>query len=458
MDKVAHTEASAREPAEESEKRRVPQAPRSLEETGISREFLLELTLRIARSTTQFTTEWLTERICLPNRLVHDLVESHRAENTLAVVGQSGNFGLVLEITQRGRESSNESMKTTGYAGPAPVPLNAYVESIEQQVARLPKVASKRVVEAVRELVLPDESVQIAGLASFSARSLFLHGPPGNGKTTLGELLHRAFEGELWIPHCIGIGNSVIRIFDPECHESTGTPGNGTPRSASEKKRTHDIDRRWTPIRRPFIVAGGELTIEALDLSYHDGLGYYEAPLHLKANAGTFLIDDFGHQRVDHQELLNRWIHPLESGVDFMTLKTGQKFPVPFRPMLIISTNLDPDKVMDPAFLRRMGYKIHMGNPTAEQFEEIFRRYAKLEEITVPQGLISSLLGRYAAENRPLRGCEARDLIERAKDICNYREHPVQLTEDIMSLAWRGYFGGGASLSMPKERRDTAGF
>ncbi|HXV61518.1 MAG TPA: ATP-binding protein [Vicinamibacteria bacterium] len=430
MTSLTLAQKSDLEPQSEANELALPKAPVSPEDTGISREFLLELTLRIAQTTKQFTTEWLAERICLPSRVVLNLVDELRTERTLAVLGQSGNFGLQLGITERGRAVALESMKTTSYVGPAPVTLKAYSDLMEAQLARLPKVTPERVSEAISELVLPEETVQIAGLASFSSRSLFLHGPPGNGKTSLGQMLHAAVDGDLWIPHCIGIGNSIIRVFDPECHRPT-----------TWETRAREVDRRWMRIRRPFIIAGGELTIESLDLAYHEGLGYYEGPLHLKANGGTFLIDDFGHQRVDHSELLNRWIHPLESRVDYLTLKTGQKFPVPFRPMLIISTNLDPDKVMDPAFLRRMGYRIFMNNPTPTQYREIFERYAQREGITVPEGLLDTLLQHYQADDRPHRSCEARDLIERAKDICRYRSESVRLTDDIMDLAWRGYFG-----------------
>jgi predicted ATPase with chaperone activity len=328
-------------------------------------------------------------------------------------------------------------MKSTGYIGPAPVSLEAYTEMLHLQLAQLPKASPAQVAEAIEELVLPEHVVEIAGLARSSGRSLFLYGPPGNGKTSLGHLVHDAVEGDLWIPHSIGIGSSIIKFYDPQCHELSDTD--------LKSDQARRIDRRWVCVRRPFVVVGGELTIEALDLMYQPSLRYYEAPLHMKANGGTFLIDDFGCQRAQPQELLNRWVLPLERHVDFLTLGTGQKVPIPFRQMLILSTNLDPDKVMDAAFLRRMGYRLHLGYASPEQYTQIFKRYAGKHNVAVPGGLIELLLERYQTENRPLRSCEPRDLIERARDICGYRNQPFQLNEEILHTAWQGYFGTGES-------------
>jgi hypothetical protein len=185
------------------------------------------------------------------------------------------------------------------------------------------------------------------------------------------------------------------------------------------------------------------MTLDSFDLIYSPSLRYYEAPLHVKANGGTFLIDDFGRQRVDPHELLNRWIIPLENRIDYLTLHTGMKIQVPFLQLLIIATNLDPERVTDPAFLRRIGYRLFLAPPSPERYHEIFRRYAERHGITVPPGLVARLLERYATEGRELRGCEPRDLIERARDICRFTGRPLELDDDVMALAWAGYFGPG---------------
>lgn len=412
-----------------------PRAPKDLNDTGFSLPALLDLTLRIIYSVRDFTIEWLAKEMCLPTRLVSELIEQLRVDKAVEVLGQSGTVSYRMTVTDHGRNRAADAMKVSGYIGPAPVTLEAYTEMLDLQLARLPKVTPERTAEAIEELVLPASAVEIVGLARSSGRSLFLWGPAGNGKTSLGHLVHNAVEGNLWIPYSIGVGGSIIKFYDPQCHEIADTD----PKLDSVRQ----IDARWVRVKRPFIVVGGELTIEALDLSYQSVLRYYEAPLHVKANGGTFLIDDFGCQRAKPQELLNRWVLPLERELDFLTLETGQKFPVPFRQMLILSTNLDPEKVMDAAFLRRMGYRLYLGYASREQYLQIFRRYAENLNVAVPDGLIDRLLERYQSENRPLRSCEPRDLIERARDICAYRSQPLQLNDEILETAWHGYFGRG---------------
>ena len=410
-----------------------PASPKSLSETSIDAHILADLVLKVAFTMPQFTTETAVGQLCLPMALVSELLEGLRTDKLLEVLGESGPLGYRFAITDRGRERARRLMEISGYVGPAPVSLGAYSAFLEWQFGQLPDVTHKRAADAISDLVLTDDAVRIAGLAVASGRSLFLHGPPGNGKTSVGQLLHNAIEGFLWVPYCIGIENSSIRIFDPQCHERE-------PLELSPEDN-RQIDQRWVRVRRPFIVVGGELRLEDLDLGYSPDLRFYEAPMHLKANGGTFLIDDFSYQRVEPWQLLSRWVFPLEQHVDHLTLQTGQKIEVPFRQMLIVSTNLDPKKVMDPSFLRRMGYRLYLGSPSPERYAQIFERYAARYYDSVPSGLVKWLLDRYVAEGRSLNCCEPRELIERARDICQFENRPPDLNQETLDIAWKGYFG-----------------
>ena len=241
---------------------------------------------------------------------------------------------------------------------------------------------------AIEHLVLSDAAVEIAGLAGSSGRSLFLYGPPGNGKTTLAHLLHNALKGHIWVPHCIGVGSDVIVVFDPEIHRRR--------RQRAAEGHGRRVDRRWVCTQRPFVVAAGELTLDALELAYSPGR-YYDAPMHVKANGGTFVIDDLGRQRVEPYQLLNRWLFPLENRADYLTLQSGRKVRVPFRQMLVFSTNLDLEKALDGAFLRRIGYRLRVDNPTPPDYAHVFARYAARCQASIQPGLIEALRERYAS-------------------------------------------------------------
>src|SRR5207253_654996 len=322
-------------------------------------------------------------------------LEQQRTDHLLDVLGQAGPFGYRYAISGRGRDRATRLLEISGYIGPAPVSLASYTAFLEWQLAHFAKITPERVSAALADLVLTGEAAELAGLAVSSGRSLFLFGPPGNGKTSVGKLLHRALEGNLWIPHAISIESTIIRVFDPQVHEPVH----------AEVEQPWLLDQRWVRVRRPLIVVGGETTLQSFDLIYSPGLRYYEAPMHFKANGGTFLIDDFGRQRVDPHDLLNRWIIPLEQQVDYLALHTGQKIQVPFRLMLVVATNLALESVTDPAFLRRMGYRLYLGTPGADQYGHILERYAERYGASVPPGLLDHLLNRYRSQQRELRCC-----------------------------------------------------
>ncbi|MFP6582608.1 MAG: hypothetical protein VCD00_08635 [Candidatus Hydrogenedentota bacterium] len=410
-----------------------PAAPSSFDDCGIGRQNLLALCLKHAFTVQQFTTEWMIEKLCIPQAMAMDLLDELKQERLIEILGESGTLTYVFTISKLGRESAMRMMEISGYIGPAPVTLEDYTSALNWQVEHFETVTADETAAALSELVLSDDARQVIGLALMSQRSLFVHGPPGNGKTSVGRLLHDAFRGHLWIPHAISVGRNIIRLFDPQCHKSA-------PVDLSHDE-SRQVDLRWIRIERPFIVVGGELTIEALDLGHDSGSNFYEAPLHLKANGGTFLLDDFGRQRVEPSRLLNRWIIPLEHQVDYLTLRSGQKVQVPLRHMLVISTSLDPDTVVDPAFIRRIGYRLFLGNPTAEHYSQIFEQYVASRGDSVTPGTLEHLLKRYDDAGRSFRSSEPGELIERARDICRYQNKPMELNVEIVDQAWRGYFG-----------------
>jgi SpoVK/Ycf46/Vps4 family AAA+-type ATPase len=283
-------------------------------------------------------------------------------------------------------------------------------------------------------LVLPESTVQTLGLVANSRRSLFMTGPSGNGKTTIAVALHRAQRGEIWIPYAIEVDGQVIKIFDQHSHEVVSHAG------------VERHDERWIKIKRPIVVVGGEMTIETMDLIYSNTVRFYEAPFQMKSNGGTLVIDDFGRQRVDPHDLLNRWIVPLEGRIDYLTLHTGKKIEVPFEQLLIFATNLDPSDLVDDAFLRRMGYRLYINAPDRQMYTRIFEQYARAMGFEYNVKYIDFLFRLYEADKRPLRGCEPRDLIQRCADLCKYENLSMELSTDLLHLAWRNYFGAASPV------------
>jgi hypothetical protein len=408
-----------------------PLAPQDIAGARLEEGALTDLALKLAYTTNRFTAEWVARRLRLSVALASEVLERLAGEGAVEETMMSSQAGKAqYRVTQRGREHAVRSMEVCAYVGPAPVSLQAYAAMLRWQFASTPPVRPEHVVEALSGLVLTPEATQLAGLAVSSGRSLFVYGPSGNGKSSLGRQVHGALLGDYWIPYCISVRNNIIRLYDEQVHQRVAVPD-----------KTGSVDQRWVRIRRPLVVVGGELTLEFLDLIYSPSLRYYEAPPHLKANGGVFLVDDFGRERVSPHQLLNRFITPMEHHVDYFTLSTGQKIQVPLRHVLIIATNLDPETVTDPAFLRRMGYRLCLGAPTPEQYAQIFNAYAERHGASVPPGLVGMLLERYRAQNRELRACEPRDLIERARDICRFEGKPLELSPEVLDVAWRGYFG-----------------
>jgi hypothetical protein len=408
-----------------------PKAPQDQSEARLDEGILPDLVCKLAFMTNRFTAEFVSKRLHISPALAAEVVEQLTREAMVEETRMGSHASRAqYRITQQGREHAIRAMAVSGYVGPAPVGLRAYAAMLRWQFANTPPVQPEHVAAALSGLVLSEEATQLAGLAVISGRSLFVYGPSGNGKSSLGRQIHGALRGDYWIPYCISVRNDIIRLFDEEVHQRVPITD-----------KTGAIDQRWVRIRRPLVVVGGELTLDFLDLIYSPSLRYYEAPPHLKANGGVFLVDDFGRERVSPHQLLNRFITPMEHHIDYFTLSTGQKIQVPLRHVLIIATNLDPETVTDPAFLRRMGYRLCLEAPTPQQYAQIFTAYAQRHGASVPPGTIDQLLEHYRTQQRELRACEPRDLIERARDICRYQSKPLALSSDVLDLAWRGYFG-----------------
>jgi predicted ATPase with chaperone activity len=416
-----------------------PRAPQTIADARLEDRTLTNLALKAAYSINRFTEEWLCERLFIGPALAAAIATQLSSEGLIEETMMSSRERQTYRLTDAGHKQAARMLEMCGYVGPAPVSLEAYAAMLRWEFAHTPEVKPEHVTAALADLVLTPQAVELAGLAVSAGRSLFVYGPPGNGKSSLGQHLHGALRGDFWIPYSISVRDSVIRLFDEQVHQ----------RVSFEGDQSTAIDRRWVRIRRPMVIVGGELTLEYLDLVYSPSLRYYEAPPHLKANGGVFLVDDFGRERVSPQQLLNRFITPMEHRYDYFTLVTGQKIQVPLRHVLIIATNLGLETVTDPAFLRRMGYRLCLEQPTPERYARIFRAYAERQGATVAPEALDGLLQRYRAENRELRACEPRDLIERARDICRFHGRRLELSAQVLDLAWAGYFGVAAPVQSP---------
>lgn len=413
----------------------VPPAPIKTEETGLDYGFLADLALKTVYADANCTTERTAEKLKLSLPVTQDLLQHLYREKLVEIRGLISYGNNRYGLLDRGFQRAQQLIGINAYIGPAPVSLQAYTDMVLNQSAARDLVEPDSVRGALSGLVLSDSTVQTLGLVASSRRSLFLSGPPGNGKTAIATALHQAQQGDIWIPYAIEVDGQVIKVFDLHNHQ---------PAPVQSIDR---YDERWIKIRRPIIIVGGELTIETMDLIYSPTVRFYEAPFQMKANGGTLVIDDFGRQRVDPHDLLNRWIVPLEARVDYLTLHTGKKIAVPFEQLLIFATNLDPKDLVDDAFLRRMGYRLLVTSPDKETYTSIYQQYVENNGFAYDPARLEYLFRLYAADQRQLRACEPRDLVQRCADVCRYENRDWTLTDDLLYLAWQNYFGVAPKVS-----------
>jgi hypothetical protein len=418
----------------------VPPAPVTVADTGIPADRLTQLLLKTLYIG-EATGTALGERVCLPFSVIGPLLEAARVQLLIEVLGTTnataGAAGYRYALTDLGRDRARAYLDANQYVGPAPVPLEAYVGHILAIRASRGFIDRDRLRAGFSHLIIDDELLEQVGPGVNAGKGVFLYGPPGNGKSVIAEGMGRALGGDLYVPYAIDIDGQIVTVYDPVNQESLENTGNEPVSIVRSAPR----DRRWVRIRRPVVIVGGELTLDMLDLSFNPISKFHEAPLQMKANGGVFLVDDFGRQRMRPEDLLNRWIVPLESRVDYLTLHTGRKFQVPFEVLIVFATNLDPLSLADEAFLRRIPYKIPIGDPTLGQFTDIFELNCKRKGLRFHQVMVSYLIRRhYTPSNRPLRACQPRDLIDQVIALSRYRGHEPVITREMIDAACRAYF------------------
>jgi predicted ATPase with chaperone activity len=426
----------------------IPMQPKTIADTGLGMGFLTDLVLKIIYFHGNITGQKLEHLVKLPFLNVLDKVlEFLTLEEYVDIIGADGGFSartFQYIIASKGRAKVSEILDRNQYAGPAPVPLNEYVDAVKNQTIVDMIVDQPTIRDAFGHIVINERMLDRIGPAANSARSLFLYGPPGNGKTTIADGIANLLGGAVLIPYAVEVDGQIIKVFDPINHEALIEPeavsaevGPYTDSQILDKTP----DARWVVCKRPKVTVGGELILEQLELIFDPIAKIYEAPFQMKANGGLFLIDDFGRQQCRPQDLLNRWIVPLEKREDYLALQTGKKLYMPFDVLIVFSTNLSPSDLVDDAFLRRIRHKIEVGNPSPNEFREIFRRVARAKKIPYSdEGLRYLIQEHYMKSGRDLRSCHPRDLCDQILDEAKYRGMDPEMSRDLLDRACEAYF------------------
>jgi hypothetical protein len=414
--------------------------PRTMAETGLNQGLIADLVIKTMYYTSYMSGQDISGALRLPfYGVIDQVVNMMKKEQLCDVSGTSGlgEAGYQYLLTAKGMERAHQVLARSSYVGPAPVPLGRYIEAIKLETANKPTIGKDIVERALRGMILSEELINQVGASVNAGKSLFVFGAPGNGKTLLADRIAMMLGGNIAIPYSLEADGQIIQLFDLNSHRPV------VPKGANEMDSTKAelADRRWVRIYRPVVVVGGELTLSSLDLIFNEVAGFYEAPFQLKANGGLFLVDDFGRQQISPQALLNRWIVPLEKGLDFLTLKTGKKLQVPFELFLVLSTNLKPEELVDDAFLRRIQNKVAVPDPNPKQYQEIFINQCKTMNIPFSNDGYTYLVTKHYKEaGRPFRASHPRDLLRQLVGMARYLNVPSEMTPSLLDAAAATYF------------------
>ena len=433
-----------------------PQAPVSVADTGIDPVFLLELAIKGMYSENLETASQIAEALKVSSTIVNNLLQEAKDRKLVESLSSTGIGGSMAEmrlaLTRAGRDWAADAMKRGQYFGPAPVSLKDYQDRILRQRVTNEHVTRQRLDEAFNGLVMTERFVSRLGPAINSGNAILIYGPAGNGKTTVAEIVGKIFQNVIYVPYCVDIDGEIMKVFDPTVHRQVE---NMPEQQGTANLRRSRVDMRWVPCYRPMVITGGELTIEMLDLKYNTVAKFYEAPLHIKALNGTFLIDDFGRQRAKPEDILNRWIVPLNSRVDYLTLHTGKSIMIPFDEIVIFSTNMHPDDLMDPAFQRRISYKLETVEPPEELFRKVFDGMAKKIGLELTDAVYNQVLAGIEESQAPLAYFQPKFIVEQVLASCKFEGTRPQFTPDNVTDALANLFIKKADGKMFGVKRST---
>ena len=411
-----------------------PSEPRSLEEAGLPNSLVEALICKYLNISGVSSGRTIANHLCLPFGILEPVFQVLRTRQVIVHTGSSALSDYSYALTEQGRTRAQAYMEACAYVGPAPVPLADYVLSAQAQTIRAEAPKRAQLTEAFSDISVNSELFESLGPAVNSGAGLFLYGAPGNGKSTLARRITMCFGQHIWIPQTLIEDGQLIKLYDSAYHELIENQEESLLRAAT-------FDRRWVKIRRPTVVVGGELTMDNLEISHDPRCNISEAPLQLKSNCGCLLIDDFGRQRIEPADLLNRWIVPLENRHDYLTLSTGKKFQVPFEQLIIFSTNLEPSDLVDEAFLRRIPYKIEIDDPDESEFHHLFELYCKSFGCEYRSDVVEYLEAtHYRNCNRPRRRCHPRDLLNQIRNYCAYNDLPMEMLPEYFDRVIDSYF------------------